>query len=64
MTPHDLATERDYRIQERIGISCGGNEPSMEETMLAKLSATNDVKAIENHLAKIKDCEEAVKDWK
>lgn len=47
MTAVELQAERSYRIQERLGISCGSKEPTPQEEMLAKLTTTEDMKRIE-----------------
>lgn len=60
VTPHDIATERDYRIQERIGISCGGSNPTAKERADA-------IKTVEAELEAIQDDEfrgEVVEKWR
>jgi hypothetical protein len=63
MTPAELQAEHSYRLSERIGISCGDKEPTMQEMMMARLTVAKDMASIEAHEAKVRDCEEAVKGW-
>jgi hypothetical protein len=39
MTPEELAVERSYRVQERLGIMCGSGEPTMEQIEIAEREA-------------------------
>jgi NOL1/NOP2/fmu family ribosome biogenesis protein len=39
MTPEELAAERRYRIQERLGILCGSREPTIEQIEIAEQEA-------------------------
>ena len=39
MTPDEIAVEKEYRAQERLGILCGTKPPTDEQKHLAKLEA-------------------------
>lgn len=39
MSPEELAAERLYRIQERLGILCGSGEPTIEQIEIAEQEA-------------------------
>lgn len=59
MTTSELQTERRYRIQERLGISCGANNPTPQDEMLAKLTVTDDMRKIE----KLAEFDKVVTNW-
>jgi hypothetical protein len=43
MNDEELAKERDYRYQERLGILCGADKPTPEQEQLAAKEADETV---------------------
>jgi hypothetical protein len=59
MNLKQLEVERQYRIQERLALSCGDKEPTKAELLDARQTVANEMKAIQDDL----DRDEVVKDW-
>ena len=45
-TPEEYQRERDYRVQERLGILCEDRVPTLEEIMLAEEEADAAIKEL------------------
>jgi hypothetical protein len=48
MTPRDYQTERNYRVQERLAIMCGKNQPTKQQIDDATKEAESDLERIEH----------------
>lgn len=47
MTPQELELERQYLIDERLGIMCGNNEPTVEQIRLAVEYAQQEIEKMQ-----------------
>lgn len=48
MTTDELAAEWRYRYEERLGILCGGEKPTLEQEKIAHREADDAVERLKN----------------